>query len=140
MSLTAYNWSLALHVIGVLLWVGGLLGLVITLRSIAGEASSGLLTAGKKFAGMMNVGALIAIAIGVYVLVRSPAALMKQPWMHIKLTAVVLGPFAIHGYLQVQLKKARNNQFKGLSPIVPMVLTAAIVAIVILVIVKPLAK
>ncbi len=139
MSPIAYKWSVALHVIGVLLWVGGLLALAIALR-VHSRDSPALLKAENGLAKMMNIGALIAIVFGTYVLVRLKPSPLKQPWMHIKLMLVFLGPLAIHGYLQSRLKKARNNEAFTVKTFVTPALAISIAAIIILVIVKPLAK
>ena len=89
---------------------------------------------------VMELGAVIALVFGIYMLVRIEPSVLKQPWMHIKLTVVVLAILGAHGFLRVALKKARNGATQGISGIVGPVVMIAAAAIVILAIVRPLAK
>jgi len=138
------NWALALHVFGTILWVGALIGLSLILRSEAATKDSNLLDVGRKVARVMDVGGLLAIVCGIYILVRTKglgeAWVLKQPWMHIKLTLVTIVVFGGHGFVEARLKKLRNGVGRRLPGLFAPVVILAAFAIVVLVVVRPLTK
>lgn len=144
MSFTALKWSLALHVFGVILWMGAMVALAFLLSSEAAKKDSPLLEASRKIARVMDIGALIAIVCGIYILARTKAFgdawALKQPWMHIKLTVVVIAAFGGHGFVAATLGRIRRGAGRPLPSFVAPLVLAAAFGIVVLAIVKPLAK
>jgi len=86
-------WILALHVFGVIIWMGSLL----VLASLMARVSEEVGVSKERFLGAArglfdvsaNGGALAAIGFGIWLIVLDPAVL-HQGWMHIKLLLVVL--------------------------------------------------
>ena len=144
MSLTAYNWTLALHLFGVVLWVGAMISLALVLSSDAAKSDGGILAAARKLARVMDIGALGALVCGIYHLDRprslGEAWALKQPWMHIKLTVVVLAVFGGHGFVEATLKRLRTGTGKPLPSFLAPALISVVFIVVYLAIVKPLAK
>ena len=144
MSLTAYNWALALHLFGVILWVGSMACLGLILSSEGAKQGTVIVDVAKKVARLMDVGALFALVCGVYMLVRThglgDAWVLKQPWMHIKLTVVALFVIGGHGFVEARLGKIRKGVGRSLPSVFAFIIVAAVFAIAVLAIVKPLAK
>jgi uncharacterized membrane protein len=88
------------------------------------------------FAPAPDAAAGAAIVGGVALLVMRSWDL-RQPWMHMKLTFVV-GLLAVHGIVRVRAKKLANGgpAPSAKAPVAIVVLTIAIVALVVF---KPLA-
>jgi len=138
----AESWILTGHVIGFLLWIGGLMSVywIQRVQSHAPSDARDQLTAMQRsLALMMDLAAALAIGCGIAMIVY-PLNLFKLPhmgWLHAKLAVVVLGILPVHGMIRARVKKFS----RGENPAVPQwqwsLLLAAIVAIVILVINKP---
>lgn len=136
------SWVLAGHLIGVVLWIGGLMS-VYWLQRVQSHAPTDardqLTAMQRSLALMMDLAATLAIGTGVYMIV-SPANMLTMPhmgWLHAKLAIVVLGILSMHG-----MARARVGKFsRGETPAVPQwqwsLLLAAIVAILILVVKRP---
>lgn len=142
MSGQTYLTIKAVHFVGFFLWVGAMIALALTLRAKgAAEASARGAFAGMErvLARAMELGALVAIACGVLMIVKSPAVVspMKQPYLHIKLTLVV-GIIAMHGLVRASM--ARMGKGTGGPPpvAVPWLLLVAAAAIFYLAVVKPM--
>lgn len=101
---------LALHVLGALMWIGSLFAVMAFLEAVAGEpdtAARGRLLKHLRAASIVpNVGATLAIVFGAHWLFRFK--LYSAHYMHAKLALVVL-VIALHGYLQVKAKRAREG-------------------------------
>lgn len=142
MSLTTLQWLLALHIFGFTMWTGGLIGLANILSSHAGASKEhwpGFHNLEKKIAIGMDIGALLAMGFGFALLFSLEPSPMKQPWMHIKLTIVFVALFGMHGFLRVKVRKFRDGSV-GLPPFMAPLLTVATLAVIVLAIVRPLAK
>lgn len=139
-----YAWTKAVHVIGFLLWTGGLWSCVQLLRvhsGAPGEARQALSSIERKTAMFMDMGALLAIAAGLYLALGvTPSAFKTGGWLHLKLTVVVLGLLSLHGYIRVKIRKFRNGQIMALPSFVHPVTLAVIALIAVIAVVKPFAK
>lgn len=141
---SSYLWILAIHVIGFVMWVGALVGLSTLLsahRRLAESTVDELVGLERKIALEMDIGALIAITCGVAMILKGKnmgdAWVMKQGWMHVKLT-MVIALLASHVIVRVKVAKARRGDRSGLSPIVPVVVGALFVGIVIMGVARPI--
>jgi uncharacterized membrane protein len=143
MSLDTYLWVKAGHIFGVLMWVGTMFGLYQTMfaHGRADEAGrKALMEMEGKLAMAMDIGATIAIGTGLFLLLRLEPSPLKQPWMHIKLTAIVLGMLGAHGYGRVKVRKLREGATNTPPPWVFGILNLVVILIIIMVVVRPLAK
>ena len=129
---------LSLHVVGALIWIGGLFALTAFLEAFAAEpdaaARGRLLKFLRQAAIVPDAGATIAIAFGLHWLFKFK--IYQMPYMHIKLT-LVAGLIGVHGYLKMKAKKARKGESLAAPPVFfkPM-LTLLTVGIVLFVIEK----
>jgi uncharacterized membrane protein len=147
MSHDLYLWVKGFHVVGVLIWGGTLMGLA-NLLVLYGRANpavrEALLPACVATARMMEIGAVVAIGCAIWIAVGSKALSgaawpMKQPWMHVKLTLVVVGLFSSHGLLRAKLGKyRRGKQTKALPPAIVPIMSLTLIAIVLLAVARPL--
>lgn len=121
-------WLLALHVVGVIVWVGGLTAVMalLTAHARVDEGSRGTLTmVEKRIAIVMDLGATLAIGLGLYLALRhTPNEFKHGPWLHIKLTAVVAGVLSTHGWVRVRIKKNARGEVKPV-PVALWILLAA---------------
>src|SRR5690242_19686298 len=86
-------WTLVLHIVGFVLWTGGLLTATQVMASRtqqkSAEASSALSRLELKlFNGVAHPGAAVTVIAGIIALVLQPNQL-HQGWMHAKLSLVV---------------------------------------------------
>jgi uncharacterized membrane protein len=108
-------WLVLLHLLGVILWVAGLLSVTLLLSSI-GDADKNLRDKVIELAGKLErtlalPGFLLAMVFGFILLFgnalgHSP---LRQGWMHMKLTVVLLGLLPIQGLLGARRKKLRTT-------------------------------
>ncbi len=107
------RFSLALHIIGVVFWLGGLILLprLMKLALQSGTSSAQLKPIGKRaFFGYLLPGAIITVVSGLYQLFSLGASLyFKQGWFHTKLTFVVVLLIAT-ALLWIEL---RREQLRG---------------------------
>jgi uncharacterized membrane protein len=112
-----YNSIKAIHILGFLLWVGSMFALSVALRyhERAGADRDAIMGLERAIGRAMELGALLAIAAGVYMILTKvgPVSPMKQPYLHIKLTLVVV-LIAMHGV--VRAKMARLGRGQGSAP------------------------
>ncbi len=134
MSADLYPWILIGHLIGDVLWVAGMMAVLGLLWAYSGaDAASrpGLVSQARTMALVMDIGATLAIGLGVYLAVASPrfpnTAFKDGGWLHVKLTLVVLGLLGPHGMLRGRLAKFRRGQG---TPVPRWVLAAMLVAVV----------
>lgn len=144
MSPETFQWIKAAHVVGFLVWTGGLLSCVHLLRvhaSIAAESYQIMSGVERKVAMVMDMGALVAIVSGLYLALGGVLnAFTNGGWLHMKLAVVVLGLLGLHGYIRVKIRKFRNGQVAALPAFVYPATLAVIVIIAIIAAVKPTAK
>jgi putative membrane protein len=129
---------LTIHILGFITWVGSLFGFASILGARGGESdpafAAKLGVVAKDSGRAADVGATLTIAGGLGLLSSNFAGYMHQPWLHAKLTLVLL-LLGAHGFLRAKGKRG------GAIPkaIVPAITLMAI-AIVALVIFKPGAR
>ena len=117
MSAQTYLWIKAAHVFGFVLWIGSMVALSLlgaATRRAEGGARSALADAARPVGMAMDIGATLAIAAGVVMILGSldPVPPLKRPYFHIKLTlAVVL--IGLHGLLRVSGGRARRGAGAG---------------------------
>jgi protoporphyrinogen IX oxidase len=88
-------WALVLHVFGLVLWVGGLLGTTILMRyhsvQSPGKGHQALTQLENIFLrGMADPGALFTILGGMILIASNSSYYLHARWLHIKLTFVIL--------------------------------------------------
>ena len=101
-------WLLVVHVFGLVFWVSGLLVTSMALTRHTQEASA---EAGQALArleriylrGLADIGALLTILAGVSLILTNSSYYLRAPWMHIKLTFVLL-LIGLHGLVAVRSK------------------------------------
>jgi protoporphyrinogen IX oxidase len=125
--------ALTVHIVGVIFWVGGLFALALVM-SAAGDEPATRARIGaiaRRAARFTDAAAALAVVSGVTLLVELPS-LLRQPWMHIKLTFAV-GLLALTGIVRVRAKKLANGgpAPRAMAPIAIALLATAIVAMVI---------
>ena len=106
-------WSLVLHILGVVLWVGGLLTTTILMRYHSAESSVGaqetLAQAEKKFLrGMADPGALFTTLGGMILIASNSSYYLHASWLHIKLTFVLL-LIGLHWIIGARSKSMRTG-------------------------------
>lgn len=139
-----YNWLRALHIIAVIAWMAGMLYLprlfVYHSETEIGSPMSETFKIMERrlFKYITTPAMLAALLFGVLILVSMPE-LMKDGWMHAKLTAIFL-MFGVHGVLAKHLRlfaqdqRAKPAKFYRILNEIP---TALMIIIVILAVVQP---
>jgi putative membrane protein len=141
-STMPYLWIKALHVVFVVTWFAGLFYLprlfVYHVESADAAVRAQLKIMERRLLMITHIGGALAVVFGIWTLALAPAFL-KQPWLHAKLTLVVL-LVAYHFYL-VRLKDqfaadacARSSRWLRVFNEIPGIL---LIAIVVLAVVKP---
>lgn len=136
MSQDTYQWTLAIHVFGVVLWTGGLFA---CLRMLSAHAAAGTsapatwIQATRRTGMFMEIGSLLAIAAGLYLTIASPTKpLTTGGWLHAKLTLVVLGMLGLHIFTRVKMRKFRNGNVSAVPGFaLPLLVLVALGAIVL---------
>lgn len=142
----AYLWLKAFHVISIIALMAGLLYIF---RLFVYHAMEEEAVVRQRFEVMerrlmnfiVNPALFLTLGTGIGLILMMPE-LMKQPWFHIKLTAL-LGIFASHGIASkyrkklIENPKVKSDKFFRIMNEVP---TVMMIVIVIAVIVKPFAK
>lgn len=139
-----YAWIKALHVISVIAWMAAMLYLprlyVYHCKVAAGSEADGLFKTMevKLLRAILNPAMIAAWLFGILMLVANPA-LLSQPWMHVKLTAVVVLS-GLHGFMARWRKdfvKGRNRHSERFYRVMNEVPAVLMVIVVIMVIVQP---
>jgi putative membrane protein len=141
----AYLWLKALHLIAVIAWMAGMLYLPrLFVYHAAAKPGSEMsetfkIMEHRLLRYIMTPAMLIAFVLGIMLLVQNPD-LMREPSLHLKF-GLVLVMAALHGYFAVCTKKFARDENRH-SPRFYRILNEAptllLIAIVILIIVKPL--
>ena len=128
----------ALHLIGIVLWAGGLLAsmqLLAVHPRVDEHGRAAVIGSARKTALLMDIGAFVAIALGLYLaLGTTPSAFKQGGWLHLKLT-VVVGLLAAHVMTRIKIGKFRRgdtNPMAGFLYPGALVILAAIVAIAVI--------
>jgi len=139
-----YDWLRALHILSVIFWMAGLLYLPRLFVYHVGAAPGGELDQtlqiqeAKLLRLIMNP-AMIAVWVFGLLMLTSTPALLQSPWMHVKLTAVVLMTAAHHHYALARKKFARGENARSAKfwRIVNEVPAGLAVVIVVMAVIEP---
>ena len=115
-------WLLVVHIVGIVMWVGGLM--IVTLifaqhtQENSPEARASLARLeGKLFKAMAGPGALLALLSGVGLIATNPPYFLHAHWLHLKLSFVliliILHAIAVRRF--AALKQERNLPTRGSS-------------------------
>jgi uncharacterized membrane protein len=131
-------WVLAAHLIGVFLWIGGLMSIYWLQRLHAHapkDARDQLTAMERSLALTMDIAAAVAIGCGVTMIVypNNMMALPHMGWLHAKLAVVVLGILPVHGMIRARVKKFSRGDLPKVPQWQWSLLLISIAAIVILV-------
>lgn len=145
LSATAYLWIKALHIIGVIAWMAALLYLprlfVYHAEAEPGSELSETLKVMERrlMYAIMNPAMVAALVFGALLMVDASQALWSEGWMEAKLALVVglLGMHMLMGHWRRDFAADRNTRPQKFYRIANEVPTVLMIAIVILVIVKP---
>jgi uncharacterized membrane protein len=138
MSFETLSWLHVGHVLGFTVWVAGLVAVAALLRAHeAADAASrpGVILAARNMALLMDLGATLAIAIGLIMAFNSQqypnTAFKTGGWLHVKLAVVVLGLLVPHGMMRAKIGRLRRGAQTGrlASWVFSVILLAAAVAI-----------
>ncbi len=129
-----YPWLRIAHIIGVVLWIGGLIAVLSLLRAHAqvdAGARDVLSRVERKTAVLLDIGATLSIGVGLYLAFKSPKfatnAFASGGWFHIKLTLVVVGILSAHILARGKIRKFRNGQVTPLPGwLLPLVLVSVV--------------
>ncbi|MCB0333436.1 MAG: CopD family protein [Bdellovibrionales bacterium] len=99
--------SLAVHVTGLLFWIGPLLALTLVLKAVAESSDKEpfIKLSHRLWYGFVLAGAALVLVSGLYQLIayRGLGFYMQQGWFHAKLTAVIL-LFVLTGLVGLELR------------------------------------
>ena len=143
-----YLWLLAAHLIGVILWIGGMFATYWLLRihvQAPKDVHDKLTLMERSLAMVMDLGATLAIGVGLWMAfshdyTHPTSSLFTTPhsgWFHTKLAIVVLGVLSVHGMVRAKVGKLSRGQTTNVPQWAWSLLLASIVAIVILVFRRP---
>ena len=142
MSPETYAWVKSGHLIGVVLWLGGLFTVYWLLRMHANapkEVHEKFTLMERSLALTMDLAAALAIGCGIAMIFGQGNGIpnfLAQPrhgWFHIKLTVVVLGVLSVHGLVRAKVGKFGRGQISPVPAWAWTVLLASVMAIMILV-------
>ena len=129
----------ALHIFAVLAWGGALVGLTFILRqhSVAADgARADFVELEKGTAMAMDIFATLAMACGVYMIIKIPGIMSSGGWIHAKLTLVVV-LLGVHGFQRMRVGKYKRGEVTPNPVWIIPVVELTLFAIVILAAAKP---
>ena len=138
MSPETYAWVKSGHLIGVVLWIGGMFTVYWLLRMHAHapkEMHEKFTLMERSLALMMDLAATLAIGCGLAMIFGQTPNFLAQPhhgWFHIKLTVVVLGVLSVHGVIRGRVGKFSRGKISPVPAWVWTVLLASVTTILIL--------
>jgi protoporphyrinogen IX oxidase len=102
------------HILGLVLWVGGLLATSMTLTRHTQETESAAREALARLErifmrGLSDIGALLTIVAGVSLISTNAHYFLHAPWLHIKLTFVLL-LIGLHGMVAMKTKRFASGR------------------------------
>jgi putative membrane protein len=105
---------LVVHIFGIVFWVSGLLVTSMALtrhtQETSPEAKQALARLERIFLrGLADPGALLVILAGISLIMTKPSYYLHAPWLHIKLTFVLL-LIGLHGIVAVRAKRFASGQ------------------------------
>lgn len=131
-----YNWLQVGHVLGFVLWIGGMIGLLQLLRvhgAVEGAARDVLARHERKMALLMDLGATLTLVCGfVMALGVTPTHFSRGGWLHIKLTIVAVVILGMHGWARVKVKRFRKGEVAHIPVAVTYVVLVAAAAVILL--------
>lgn len=100
---------LVVHVLGIILWVSGLLTTSMALTRHTQESSAEVRSALARLEriylrGLADPGALLTILAGISLIMTNSSYYLHAPWLHIKLTFVLL-LIILHGVVAMRTKR-----------------------------------
>jgi putative membrane protein len=111
-------WTLVFHILGLVLWIGGLLIVTNLQARQAEETSSEARAALGRMAmrllnGMVNPGALLTVVSGVILIATNSSYYLRAAWLHSKLALVVV-LIGLHGVVWSRSKRlvAGQSEFR----------------------------
>jgi putative membrane protein len=110
-----YNWVLAFHVVSIVCWIASLAAVLALLQAhpnVEEKSRAVLTTFERRLAIVMDIGATAAIACGLYLAFNPINEFKHGAWLHVKLTAVVVGVLTTHGMARVKIKRFRNGDMR----------------------------
>ena len=144
----SYDWLRALHIIFVVAWMAALLMMprlyIYQMSSTAGQPLFETMAAATRRLRLiiMNPAMILTWLFGLGMLASNWDYLMSQPWIHVKLTVVVLMS-GMHGWLISLGRKVQSGHAgvseKGLRLLNELPFVLAIIAI-IMVVVQPFGR
>jgi uncharacterized membrane protein len=138
MSPALLGWIETAHVFGVILWVAGIFACLRLLRAHAAGAGSAAADTARSTAILMDIGATVALAAGLTMVIGMQPTPLREGWMHPKLLLVVLGVISIHGLTRAKIKKARRGESAAMPSFVEPAAIAVVALIVALAVAKPM--
>jgi protoporphyrinogen IX oxidase len=133
---------LALHLFGVIFWLGGLLMVTSLLARVPEEVGLPkerfLGAARGLFESTVNLGAAITIVLGILLILLNPAVL-RQGWLHAKLLLVAILLF-YHVRFYRRIKFLENNPSQSTRRefrVVHGMVSALLIAILVLTVLRP---
>ena len=140
-----YAWVKAGHLIGVFLWISGMVAVYWMLRlhvHAPKEAREKLIYMERSLALMMDIAAALAIGLGIVMIfgqsngenfLKKPSEYVSRGWFHIKLTVVAVGLLSMHGMLRARIKQFQEGRISNVPQWQWSVILASVIAIFILV-------
>lgn len=137
-------WILAFHIIFMVTWFAGLFYLprLFVYHALATDATSlerFKIMERKLYYGIMTPGAILTTVLGLWLVTLNPGAYQHAIWLHIKISLVLLA-WIYHlycGHLRKVFKANKNAHTHVFYRILNEIPVLFLVAIVILVVVKP---
>lgn len=133
---------LALHIFGVIFWMGGLLMVTSLLARVPEEVGLPkerfLGAARGLFESTVNLGAAISIILGLLLIMLNPAVL-RHGWLHAKLLLVAILLF-YHVRFYRRIKFLENNPSQSSARefrVIHGMVSALLIAILVLTVIKP---
>lgn len=134
-----YLWVKAFHVLGITLWISGLLTALHLLTAASKEPAQTPEEFQRREGSIgrfLDAGSGLAIVTGLWMLLSVPSILTGAGFMHAKLT-LVLGLLGLHGYVRAQLKRFRTGRGKPISHALLPVVVILTACIAVLILVRP---
>jgi uncharacterized membrane protein len=138
-ALNLHSWLLVGHLLGVVLWVGGLTTVFWLLRmhtQMPDTVSDKFVLMERSLALAMDIAATLAIGTGLALALHQTPNLFSRPgggWFHIKLTIVVLGILSMHGMIRARVAKFSRGEKPSVPNWIWSVILISIVAILVMV-------
>lgn len=139
---SAYLWVKAFHVVAMVAWFAGLFYIFrlfvyhVQQRHEPAVVATLVIMERRLMRAIMAPAMIMTIALGSTMLYMQPA-LLRMPWMHLKLGAVVL-LLAYHGFASVTRKRfARGDYFlsetacRAINEVPTLLLIAIVVAVIV---------